>query len=256
MTRHMHRNGWDRVDQLHADLGEPQSAWRQVLELLVEQGFEGLAAAMQTLLNEAMKLEREQALGAASYVRTPDRMGHANGFKDRTLRTVFTHDHFGPSTHQQAGLYAGLVVEPPKSLWYENEKTSPAPFGGTDPATGRPLPGRTVTGAHGTRVADGGPTTWQAVIETPDLPGQSTRRDSFREFVFALQDTVLTYAPFPTSAVSSFATTGTCSDTGKSLPARWSGSFCILAGLVRLECSTVPPRRSMVRVFSRFRAMT
>ncbi len=31
---------------------------------------------------------------------------------DRTLRTVFTHDHFGPSTHQQAGLYAGLVVEP------------------------------------------------------------------------------------------------------------------------------------------------
>ncbi len=30
--------------------------------------------------------------------------------QDRTLRTVFTHDHFGPSTHQQVGLYAGLVV--------------------------------------------------------------------------------------------------------------------------------------------------
>ena len=36
---------------------------------------------------------------------------------DRTLRTVFTHDHFGPSTHQQAGLYAGLVVEPKDSEW-------------------------------------------------------------------------------------------------------------------------------------------
>ena len=36
---------------------------------------------------------------------------------DRTLRTVFTHDHFGPSTHQQAGLYAGLVVEPKDSRW-------------------------------------------------------------------------------------------------------------------------------------------
>ena len=36
---------------------------------------------------------------------------------DRTLRTVFTHDHFGPSTHQQAGLYAGLVVEPQDSQW-------------------------------------------------------------------------------------------------------------------------------------------
>ena len=30
--------------------------------------------------------------------------------RDRTLRTVFTHDHLGPSTHQQAGLYAGLLV--------------------------------------------------------------------------------------------------------------------------------------------------
>ena len=34
-----------------------------------------------------------------------------NAGEDRTIRTVFTHDHFGPSTHQQAGLYAGLVVE-------------------------------------------------------------------------------------------------------------------------------------------------
>ena len=29
--------------------------------------------------------------------------------KDYTLRTVFTHDHFGPSTHQQHGLYACLL---------------------------------------------------------------------------------------------------------------------------------------------------
>ena len=36
---------------------------------------------------------------------------------DRTVRTVFTHDHFGPSTHQQAGLYAGFLVEPEKSVW-------------------------------------------------------------------------------------------------------------------------------------------
>lgn len=87
MTHRMHRNGLDRVDQLHGNLGEPQSGLQAVLELLVEQGFEGLATAMQTLLNEAMKLEREYALGAAPYERTPDRVGHANGFKDRTLRT-------------------------------------------------------------------------------------------------------------------------------------------------------------------------
>ena len=37
---------------------------------------------------------------------------------DRTLRTVFTHDHLGPSTHQQVGLYAGVLVEPQGSQWY------------------------------------------------------------------------------------------------------------------------------------------
>ncbi|MCA0243585.1 MAG: hypothetical protein LCI02_22330 [Proteobacteria bacterium] len=37
--------------------------------------------------------------------------------KDNTLRTVFTHDHFGPSSHQQHGLYAALVIEPANSVW-------------------------------------------------------------------------------------------------------------------------------------------
>jgi len=41
-----------------------------------------------------------------------------NAGQDRTLRTVFTHDHFGPSTHQQVGLYAGLVIEPKGSKWF------------------------------------------------------------------------------------------------------------------------------------------
>lgn len=37
--------------------------------------------------------------------------------RDYTLRTVFTHDHFGPSSHQQHGLYAALVIEPSNSVW-------------------------------------------------------------------------------------------------------------------------------------------
>ncbi len=40
-----------------------------------------------------------------------------HGKQDNTLRTVFTHDHFGPSSHQQHGLYAALVVEPANSVW-------------------------------------------------------------------------------------------------------------------------------------------
>jgi hypothetical protein len=83
---------------------------------------------------------------------------------DRTLRTVFSHDHFGPSTHQQAGLYAGMVVEPENSAWF--------------------LP-------EGTRMntrADGGPTSWHAYI-VPENP-----RDSYREFMLEFQDMQLAYA--------------------------------------------------------------
>jgi hypothetical protein len=120
---------------------------------------------------------------------------------DRTLRTVFTHDHFGPSTHQQAGLYAGLVIEPEGSAWYFNEQVGGAPFGG-DNAQGQPLaPVR----------FDGGPTSWQAVIETPNIPGQSTPNDSFREFLFEFQDTTLTYEPFSITAPSP---SGFCANNG------------------------------------------
>jgi hypothetical protein len=89
-----------------------------------------------------------------------------NNGKDRTLRTVFTHDHFGPSTHQQAGLYAGLVIEPLGSTWI-------------DPETGVQL---------GTRQdSDGGPTSWQAIIveKDPSL--------SHREFLFEFADFQLAY---------------------------------------------------------------
>jgi hypothetical protein len=90
-----------------------------------------------------------------------------NKGQDRTVRTVFTHDHFGPSTHQQAGLYGGLLVEPANSTWM-------------DPVTGRPYYD-TVTRS------DGGPTGWEAIIEMPN------RAESYREFALELQDLQLAY---------------------------------------------------------------
>ena len=82
-----------------------------------------------------------------------------NAGRDRTLRTVFTHDHFGPSTHQQNGLYAGLVVEPEGSVWRDSE--SGAIFGGRD---------------------DGGPTSWRADIIT------ANEANSYREFLLEFGD--------------------------------------------------------------------
>ena len=87
-----------------------------------------------------------------------------NAGEDRSLRTVFTHDHFGPSTHQHPGLYAGLVVEPANSAWKHNE-------------TGAPLSGR----------ADGGPTSWQAIIE----PKNGDK--AYREFLLEMGDFSLAY---------------------------------------------------------------
>ena len=58
-----------------------------VLEVLLENGFEGMASAMSTLFNEAMRLERSMFLEAAPYERTLERRGYANGFKPKRMKT-------------------------------------------------------------------------------------------------------------------------------------------------------------------------
>src|SRR5262249_54485782 len=114
-------------------------------------------------------------LGAQTTIQRwwPDPLLDHNGV-DRTVRTVFTHDHFGPSTHQQVGLYAGLVVEPERSRW-QNPETGQV-FGGTGVAPPRP---------------DGGPTSWKANILTANT------QDSYREFCLEFQDFALAYAYKP-----------------------------------------------------------
>lgn len=56
---------------------------RNILELLFAGGVNNLKPAIETLLNEAMKIERGEALRAAPYERSSERMGYANGFKER-----------------------------------------------------------------------------------------------------------------------------------------------------------------------------
>lgn len=54
--------------------------FEELLQLLSEHGFDGMSQAIEILMNEAMLLERTEALGAAPYQRTEGRRGHANGF--------------------------------------------------------------------------------------------------------------------------------------------------------------------------------
>lgn len=63
------------------------SVFSKVLEVLVENGLEGMASAMEVLLNEVMKVERSEFLRAGPYVRTPGRRGYGNGFKPKRVDT-------------------------------------------------------------------------------------------------------------------------------------------------------------------------
>ena len=58
-----------------------------VLQLLTEQGSAGFAEGIRLLVNEAMVRERSAALRAEPYQRSESRLGHSNGFKDKTLST-------------------------------------------------------------------------------------------------------------------------------------------------------------------------
>ena len=70
-----------------AHRSENDKAFQQVLEVLIENGLEGMARAMEVLFNEAMKIERTAFLGADSHERTSTRRGYRNGFKDKSIKT-------------------------------------------------------------------------------------------------------------------------------------------------------------------------
>lgn len=59
----------------------------EILEQIATDGLEALPELIRMLINEAMRLEREQYLGARHYERTLDRQDYANGYKPKTVRT-------------------------------------------------------------------------------------------------------------------------------------------------------------------------
>ncbi len=104
-----------------------------------------------------------------------DPLLNQNG-EDRTIRTVFTHDHFGPSSHQQHGFYAALVIEPNGSTW---KSLAGKTFGGQD-----------ASGAQIISRSDGGPTSFAAnIIDAKNPQGPATRR----EYNVAVADFALLY---------------------------------------------------------------
>ena len=63
------------------------SMFDEMIEDLQGGGSENISKMISTLMNVAMKIEQEKALGAGIYKRTEERKGHRNGYKDKTLKT-------------------------------------------------------------------------------------------------------------------------------------------------------------------------
>lgn len=59
----------------------------ELLEQIASQGFDFLPELIRIVINAAMQAERQQYLKAAPYQHTPDRTGHANGYKPKLVRT-------------------------------------------------------------------------------------------------------------------------------------------------------------------------
>jgi manganese oxidase len=168
--------------------------------------------------------------------------------RDRTMRTVFTHDHFGPSSIQQHGFYSALVIEPPAEPQEEAEEAASDEAEPTD---------ETIATAHLPQVCQGegrtgcvGPlpeadrastVAWgdermvgtRMIVQTA---GDNTIHPSYREFAISIADFALLYDP--RDRESSTALASAVADTTGQLAASVGG----MKGMGQLVCEAVHHR--------------
>ena len=105
---------------------------------LCEQGSDGTWHVSAAFADRIWRLPRGQGANRDLFQTTVQRWfadplptstgaqaGSAQGAPfDRTLRTVFSHDHFGPSSIQQHGFYTALIIEPSDALICDSDAAS------------------------------------------------------------------------------------------------------------------------------------
>jgi putative transposase len=77
----------------------------EIMEQIAEQGLEYLPELIRTVVNTAMQVERQKHLGANLYERSEERRGHANGYKDKTLKTRVGDITFAIPQVREGGFY-------------------------------------------------------------------------------------------------------------------------------------------------------
>ena len=59
----------------------------EFMDQITEQGLDAVPELIRTIINRAMKIERQNYLGVSPYERSPKRWDHANGYKTKTMAT-------------------------------------------------------------------------------------------------------------------------------------------------------------------------
>ena len=77
----------------------------ELAEALISQGLDALPEVIQILINTAMRIERERHVGAGAYERSPDRKAHANGYKEKTVKTRLGALTFAVPQVREGGFY-------------------------------------------------------------------------------------------------------------------------------------------------------
>jgi len=77
----------------------------EFLSQIAEQGLDILPELIRIVINEAMRVERQRFLGVGPYERSPQRRGHANGYKPKTVATRMGKITFDIPQVRQGGFY-------------------------------------------------------------------------------------------------------------------------------------------------------
>ena len=77
----------------------------ELLEQIAQQGLDVLPDIIRTVINAAMQIERQNHLSAAPYERTADRLGHATGYKPKTVTTRVGKVTFDVPQVREGGFY-------------------------------------------------------------------------------------------------------------------------------------------------------
>jgi putative transposase len=77
----------------------------EIMEQIAEHGLDYLPELIRTVVNTAMQVERQKHLRAGLYERSDERRGHANGYKDKTVKTRVGEITFDIPQVREGGFY-------------------------------------------------------------------------------------------------------------------------------------------------------